>query len=125
MVVSATTRPARRSIAPTAAGSWYRVCPRRCPSWTFRPTNWWWEFERDAFRLETLDYYQSPESEDALAAFIAGQPQPPEYQRSSWVDTVRAATTAGKRIYRVHVLARPLSTYLQFELGWGYHRNQA
>jgi hypothetical protein len=83
------------------------------------------QFEREAFRLETLDYYENPASEDALAAFLTGKPQPPDYQHSSWVGTVRTATAEGKRIYRVHVLARPLTSYLQFELDWGYHRNQA
>ncbi len=37
--------------------------------------------------------------------------------------TVGDAVQAGKRIYRVHILARPLTDYLRFELGWGYRRN--
>lgn len=26
-------------------------------------------------------------------------------------------------MYRVHILSRPLTDYLRFELSWGYHRN--
>ncbi len=28
-------------------------------------------------------------------------------------------------MYRVHILSRPLTPYLRFELGWGYQRNAA
>jgi hypothetical protein len=38
---------------------------------------------------------------------------------------VADATRAGKRMYRVHVLSRPLTDYLRFELGWGFRRNMA
>ncbi|MFC1402424.1 MULTISPECIES: DUF6879 family protein [Streptacidiphilus] len=83
------------------------------------------EFEREAFRLETLDNYNIPRGSDDLRAFLAGEEQPESYRQSSWVTTVREATTSGKRMYRVHVLARPLTDYLRFELDWGYHRNAA
>jgi hypothetical protein len=80
-------------------------------------------FEREAFRLETLDDYSKSGGVDAYRAFVAGEEQPEEYQHAAWVTTVRDITRAGKRIYRVHVLSRPLTTYLRFELSWGYHRN--
>ncbi|KUF19468.1 DUF6879 family protein [Streptomyces silvensis] len=82
------------------------------------------EFRREAFRLETLDDYSKSGGVDAYRAFLAGRPQPEEYKAAGWVTTVRDATQAGKRMYRVHILARPLSDYLRFELGWGYVRNQ-
>ncbi|MER7707510.1 DUF6879 family protein [Kitasatospora sp. NPDC097605] len=82
-------------------------------------------FERTAFRLETLDDYSRSGGVDAYHAFLAGGEQPAEYKAAGWVATVAEATGAGKRMYRVHVLARPLTDYLRFELEWGYHRNMA
>lgn len=82
-------------------------------------------FERDAFRLETLDDYSQSGGVDAYRAFLAGEAQPESYKSAAWVTTVRNATGAGKRMYRVHVVSRPLTDYLRFELGWGYVRNQA
>ncbi|MFD7066881.1 DUF6879 family protein [Streptomyces sp. NPDC059913] len=82
------------------------------------------EFQREAFRLETLDDYGKSGGVDAYEAFLAGKSQPESFKTSGWVTTVRDATQAGKRMYRVHVLSRPLTEYLRFELGWGYVRNQ-
>ncbi|WP_457031142.1 DUF6879 family protein [Kitasatospora sp. P5_F3] len=84
---------------------------------------WFEAFEREAFRLETMDDYSQSGGVDAYQAFLAGEPQPESYKSAPWVDTVRNATRAGKRMYRVHVLSRPLTPYLRFELAWGYHRN--
>ncbi|WP_327678086.1 DUF6879 family protein [Kitasatospora sp. NBC_00458] len=84
---------------------------------------WFGAFEREAFRLETLDDYSRSGGVDAYEAFLAGEPQPESYRSADWVTTVRNATRAGKRMYRVHVLSRPLTPYLRFELGWGYRRN--
>lgn len=79
-------------------------------------------FEREAFRLETLADYSKSGNVDAYQAFLAGQPQPADYNES-WLSEVRAHTGGGKRIYRVHVVSRPLTPYLRFELGWGYRKN--
>ena len=87
--------------------------------------DWFEDFEREAFRLETLDDYSQSGGVDAYQAFLAGKPQPEEYKTAGWVRTVSDAVQAGKRIYRVHVLARPLTDYLRFELSWGYIRNMA
>ncbi|MER5634043.1 DUF6879 family protein [Streptomyces nitrosporeus] len=81
------------------------------------------EFGREAFRLETLDDYSKSGSVDAYHAFLAGESQPEEYKTAGWVKTVGNAVAAGKRIYRVHILCRPLTDYLRFELSWGYRRN--
>ncbi|MGP3969489.1 DUF6879 family protein [Streptomyces sp. 6N223] len=80
-------------------------------------------FKREAFRLETLDAYDIPRLADHFHAFMAGEEQPESFRNTPWVTTVRDATKSGKRIYRVHVLSRPLTDYLRYELGWGYHRN--
>ncbi|MET7713281.1 DUF6879 family protein [Streptomyces sp. NPDC005407] len=79
-------------------------------------------FEREAFRLETMDDYSNSGNVDAYQAFMAGERQPEDYN-SGWVEALRAHTSQGKRIYRVHILTRPLTNYLRFELGWGYQKN--
>lgn len=79
-------------------------------------------FEREAFRLEMLDDYSKSGSVDAYQSFLAGEAQSEDYN-ADWVEEVRSLTAAGKRIYRVHVLSRPLTPYLRFELDWGYRKN--
>jgi hypothetical protein len=79
-------------------------------------------FEQEAFRLETLDDYSKSGNVDAYRAFLAGDPQPADYNEA-WVSEVRSHTSKGRRVYRVHILSRPLTPYLRFELGWGYRRN--
>ncbi|MBT2229178.1 DUF6879 family protein [Nonomuraea sp. NEAU-A123] len=82
-------------------------------------------FDREAFRLETLDYYDAAGTRTGLPAFLAGEDEPEQFKNSPWVTTVRNAVQAGKRMYRVHVVATPLTDYLRFEFAWGYHRNAA
>ncbi|MGI5481073.1 DUF6879 family protein [Streptomyces lavendofoliae] len=79
-------------------------------------------FKQEAFRLETLDDYSRSGNTDAYQAFLAGEQQPADYNEA-WVSELRAHTSKGKRVYRVHVLSRPLGAYLRFELGWGYQKN--
>ncbi|GAA0339465.1 DUF6879 family protein [Streptomyces blastmyceticus] len=86
-------------------------------------TEWFSAFEEEAFRLETLDDYSKSGGVEAYQAFLAGAEPPQSFRSADWVTTVRNATDAGKRMYRVHILARPLTDYLRFELAWGYCRN--
>ncbi|MGW2817582.1 DUF6879 family protein [Streptomyces sp. NPDC001415] len=79
-------------------------------------------FQQEAFRLETLDDYSRSGNVDAYEAFLAGQEQPADYN-AEWLAEVRTHTEAGRRMYRVHVVTRPLTPYLRFELGWGYRTN--
>ncbi|MGW6389500.1 DUF6879 family protein [Streptomyces sp. NPDC055103] len=79
-------------------------------------------FQREAFRLETLADYSRSGSVDAYRMYLDGLPKPDDYN-ADWLADVRTHTTAGRRMYRVHVLARPLTPYLRFELGWGYVTN--
>ncbi|WP_329621893.1 hypothetical protein OG357_16645 [Streptomyces sp. NBC_01255] len=79
-------------------------------------------FQQEAFRLETLADYSRSGSVDAYRLFLDGQPKPVDYN-ADWLADVRTHTSAGRRMYRVHVLARPLTPYLRFELGWGYVTN--
>ncbi|MEW1550272.1 DUF6879 family protein [Streptomyces tsukubensis] len=82
------------------------------------------DFRREAFRLETLDDYSGSSDAEMIRAFLAGEPQPENYNQE-WADEVRDNVESGKRMYRVHVLSRPLTDYLRFELGWGYRKNAA
>ncbi|MEU3251407.1 DUF6879 family protein [Streptomyces sp. NPDC006997] len=81
-------------------------------------------FQREAFRLETLDEYSKSGNVEAYHAFLAGELQPDNYN-AGWVKQLRSLTGAGKRVYRVHILRRPLTDYLRFELGWGYQKNMS
>ncbi|MFJ5684641.1 DUF6879 family protein [Streptomyces sp. NPDC093099] len=81
-------------------------------------------FEREAFRLETLSDYSGSGNVASYQEFLAGKRQPADYN-SAWVKELRSHTSRGKRVYRVHILSRPLSPYLRFELGWGYQKNMS
>lgn len=81
-------------------------------------------FRHEAFRLETLDDYSKSGNVDAYQAFLAGEPQPDDYN-AGWVEELRSHTGEGKRVHRVHILRRPLTDYLRFELGWGYQKNMS
>lgn len=81
-------------------------------------------FEREAFRLETLATYTIPDEQATFEAFLKGAPQPEKHKKSAWINTVREHVRSGKRMYRVHLVTRPLADYLRYEMGWGYHRNQ-
>ncbi|MGW7028165.1 DUF6879 family protein [Streptomyces xanthophaeus] len=79
-------------------------------------------FQEEAFRLETLDDYSNSGNPAAFRSFLAGEPKPEDYN-AGWLETVSKATESGKRMVRVHILSRPLTPYLRYELSWGYRTN--
>jgi hypothetical protein len=79
-------------------------------------------FQHEAFRLETLDDYGQSGNVAAYQAFLAGKDKPDGYN-AEWVAGMRERVNQGKRVYRVHILSRPLTPYLRFELSWGYRTN--
>ena len=80
-------------------------------------------FEFTAYRLEVLDFYADDSEAPAFAAFADGR-EPDIYPgKRGWLDKVRAATSAGRIMQRVHLVAEPLNSYLQFEIGWAYELN--
>ncbi|MGH3852187.1 MAG: DUF6879 family protein [Pseudonocardiaceae bacterium] len=81
---------------------------------------WFSQFERTCFRLETLAFYGGSGEDASLAAYLAGQYPPPDAERQDWTRLVRAATSRGRLMSRVHVVTEPLSDYLRFELAWSY-----
>ncbi|WP_411079980.1 DUF6879 family protein [Streptomyces sp. cmx-18-6] len=80
------------------------------------------DFKQEAFRLETRDDYGHSGNVDAYRLFLDGEPKPEGYN-TDWLDEVRKHVSAGRRMYRVHVVTRPLTPYLRYELGWGYITN--
>ncbi|PYC77602.1 hypothetical protein C7C46_18385 [Streptomyces tateyamensis] len=80
-------------------------------------------FQEEAFRLETLDDYTGSSNPENLRAFFAGEEKPADFS-AAWLAQIRSNTEVGKRMYRVHILTRPLTDYLRYELGWGYRSNQ-
>jgi hypothetical protein len=76
-------------------------------------------FSASAFRLETLPEYRVAGEAEELALYLRGKPLPPD-GNEGWCEIVAAATRAGKRMQRVHVVPRRLTPYLRFEIEWGY-----
>jgi hypothetical protein len=72
-------------------------------------------FERTARRLETRDRYASPAEDEVVRRFLAGEPLGPAFLQV-WLDQVRDATAAGKRVERVRVVSEPLSDYKRAEM---------
>jgi hypothetical protein len=79
---------------------------------------WWLQnFERSAFRLETLPEYNVPQEAELLAKFKRGEPVdlPDDHP---WLESVRRHCGAGKLMRRVRVATHPLTDYLRMELSW-------
>jgi hypothetical protein len=72
-------------------------------------------FEHEAFRLELLDRYDSPGTQERVRRFLAGEPGDAA-ARAGWDALIAEARAAGKVMSRVHVVSEPLTDYLQFEL---------
>jgi hypothetical protein len=75
-------------------------------------------FEHTAFRLQVRDRYDMPDERDDFARFLAGHVKTLEEEAEDlrpWLDMVRDATSAGKRLARVRVVTEPWSDYIRFE----------
>lgn len=82
-------------------------------------------FTHEAVRLETLQYYDVPGDEDRQRAFHEGRPLPSRPEKSTSVEIIRDATAAGKRFERIHVVDKPLSDYVRYEIEAAYPENAA
>ncbi len=79
---------------------------------------WWLQnFERSAFRLETLPEYNVPQEAEMVARFKRGEPVdlPDDHP---WLERVRHHCRAGKLMRRVRVVTYPLTDYLRMEMAW-------
>lgn len=72
-------------------------------------------FSHTAYRLELLDWYTSPKTEERLTRFLAGE-KVTAAERAGWLSMLHRDRTAGKTMTRVHVIREPLSDYLRYEL---------
>lgn len=73
----------------------------------------------DAFRIEAQpSYLTSPAEGEALAGFLAGNPQPPSAFPvwQSWLDQVREWTEQGKTIARVRIIDYPPTDYQRWSI---------
>jgi hypothetical protein len=70
-----------------------------------------------ACRLETLQRYAGTSDEDRQRAFHTGKPLPsPRQGKLDDLELIASLRKAGRDIGRVHVVDRPLSDYVQYEL---------
>jgi len=73
--------------------------------------------KRSAFRLETMPQYVVPQEAELFAAWNAGMAPPrrtPENDPA--MARLQRELQRGLRRYRVHILDRPLTPYLRFEI---------
>ncbi|SDU25798.1 DUF6879 family protein [Jiangella alkaliphila] len=70
-------------------------------------------YEHTAFRLETREQYVEDEEKEPLRKFLASEPAADAWF-ADWVEDIRAATAAGKRVERVRVVGEPFSDYTLF-----------
>jgi len=74
-------------------------------------------FTHTAFRLETLPQYLVPQEDERFRAFREGRPLPERSpQTSPWLEQIARSAAAGRRWQRIHVVRRPFTEYLRFEL---------
>jgi hypothetical protein len=83
-------------------------------------------FTATAFRLEVQPVYTVTDERQSFDEFLAGKPRPvTEYPfYAHWLDRIRTATSAGKRIARVRVLDEPPTDYQRWEV-WSGQYNAA
>jgi hypothetical protein len=81
-------------------------------------------FEREAFRLETLPVYLVAGEREKFQRFLETGQQIISAD-NNWHRQIRRWRQAGRWIGRVHVVTRPISDYLRFEFEFYAHSVQA
>jgi hypothetical protein len=82
------------------------------------PNLGWWlqNFERSAFRLETLAVYQVPQEAEWFAEWQRSGKLPElTPDNDSWLTLVAQAKARQRHLQRVHLVTPPLTDYLRFE----------
>jgi len=82
-------------------------------------------FDHTMFRLEVCQSYAVPYEDESFRRFLDGQDLVQDAGMAEWLELVRAARAAGKRMERVHVVAEPHTDYMRYELTWWYAANVA
>lgn len=73
------------------------------------------DFKSEAWRLETLPAYNVPQEAEEIRAFLAGERIDPHTHSNEYTEDLKRVRREGKSKGRVHVVTRPLSTYLRYE----------
>ncbi|MFC5217426.1 DUF6879 family protein [Streptomyces coerulescens] len=81
------------------------------------------EFRSEAWRLETLPEYKVPQEEEDIRAYLAGSRIDPHRHSNAYTEDLKEVRREGKSKGRVHIVSRPLTTYLQYE--FMYYRPHA
>ncbi|GAA4692417.1 DUF6879 family protein [Streptomyces youssoufiensis] len=81
------------------------------------------DFRSEAWRLETLPAYKVPQAEERLRSYLAGERIDPHTYASEYTEDLKRVRRQGKSKGRVHIVSRPLSTYLEYE--FMYYRPHA
>jgi hypothetical protein len=87
------------------------------PEIQIKPVDLYRTASASAWRLETLQHYDVPGDDNRQRAFHAGEPLPPP--REELLDDMRLIADLRRRgvhVGRVHVVDRPLSDYVRYEL---------
>lgn len=108
----------RSSIdSPSALSEQWEKAGQRTPLEEFSPM--FTTFRSSAFRLETLPEYAVFHEDVRYGAYRRGDKAPPILAQG-WKNTIRAATSEGKRFEIVRLVPDPMTEYLRFEIDWGY-----
>ncbi|SFD16075.1 DUF6879 family protein [Streptomyces aidingensis] len=83
------------------------------------------EFQRTAFRLETLQKYDVTYERTEFERFLAGESRGTFPGLEGWLRRVGEGTRRGKEFRRVHILEEPLTDYARFECLWSYRHTVA
>ncbi|MBU0966978.1 MAG: hypothetical protein KKA54_11445 [Proteobacteria bacterium] len=81
------------------------------------------KFSNNAFRLEMLDIYNVSGELEEYQKFLKGEP-PPLNANEDWVGIINEACEREAKMKRVRLARKPFSTYLKYEVAWGYHASQ-
>jgi hypothetical protein len=83
-------------------------------------------FRVSAYRLEAQQHYVVPSDEERQRAFHQeGRRLPPTPEKQETLDLITNAKNSGRRMGRVHIVERPLSDYVRYELAAAYPENVA
>ncbi|MFD5392992.1 DUF6879 family protein [Streptomyces sp. NPDC127097] len=78
------------------------------------------DFQKEAWRLETLPQYLAPQEAEEIEDFRAGKRIDPETFSCDYTERLRQQRRDGRSQGRVHVVTQPLSEYLEFEFSRYY-----
>lgn len=88
-----------------------------------------WALHRDCttsvMRVEARQRYVVPGDAERQLAFAEGRILPMRPGKQTWLQFIADSVAGGKRIARIHVVERPLTDYLEYELRLAYRENAA